>query len=503
MKNSSDFDYRSGLKLISRNRNLFTVMALAILAAVIAVCYMMPSRYEARSTVFIEKSVISELVKGIAITPSLEDKVKVLAYTIKSRPLLMKVFDDLELNVAGMSDSRREAMIREFQEKTDIKLKDQQGLFIISFTSGDPRLARDYVNALTRRYIEENLSSKREDSYGAARFFEEQLASLRTRLEESEEKVTTYRKSHGDLLGQNEGALLAEISAARQRIEEYAARRQQIENQLTVARNNDPLQSKLAALLVRQQELSLVYTDQHPELTAIAAEIASVRESMGSGRARQAVDQSQPPEIQRLTLEAAAVREQEAGQRRLIASKQAALRGIPGAKTGLDELERERNGQKYLYEQLAARHGQSEMTRQIEVQDKSATFRIVDPAVLPTRPVSPQRLRIILFGLLGSLAGSLAILLLREQMDSSIRTPDALKALGVPLLAIVPDIETEERKQAARRSDLWFYAAAGSYATAITAAISLEVMREYSLDPVAGVAVIRSLTSLAGTIAGQ
>ena len=52
-------------------------------------------------------------------------------------------------------------MVKVFQEKTDIKLKDKEGMFIISFYDKNPRLARDYVNTLVRRYVEENISTKR------------------------------------------------------------------------------------------------------------------------------------------------------------------------------------------------------------------------------------------------------------------------------------------------------------------------------------------------------
>ena len=44
------------------------------------------------------KSVISDLVKGIAATSSIEENLRVLSYAIKSRPLLLKVFADLGLN---------------------------------------------------------------------------------------------------------------------------------------------------------------------------------------------------------------------------------------------------------------------------------------------------------------------------------------------------------------------------------------------------------------------
>src|SRR5665647_185624 len=127
MNNTSEYDYKKYLHLINKKKYLFVILALLIMIGVVITSYLLPEKYEAKSTVFIEKSVISELVKGIAITPSFEDKLKVLAYSLKSRTLLLKVFNDLDLNVNKQSNGQLENMVREFQDKTDIKLKDKEG----------------------------------------------------------------------------------------------------------------------------------------------------------------------------------------------------------------------------------------------------------------------------------------------------------------------------------------------------------------------------------------
>src|SRR5665647_1809402 len=173
MNATADFDYKKYLKLVSKKKYLFVILALSIMTGVVIISYILPDRYEAKSTVFIEKSVISELVRGIAITPSFDDKLRLLSYTLKSRALLLKVFNDLGLDFSTLSAGKQEKMISEFQSRTDIRMKDREGLFIVSFSNKDPRLARDFTNALVRRYIEENISSKRVESYDATSFLGE------------------------------------------------------------------------------------------------------------------------------------------------------------------------------------------------------------------------------------------------------------------------------------------------------------------------------------------
>jgi hypothetical protein len=118
----------------------------------------------------------------------------------------------------------------------------------------------------------------------------------------------------------------------------------------------------------------------------------------------------------------------------------------------------------------------------MELQDKSTTFRIVDPAILPTQPYSPQRVKIILLGVLGGLAASFAFLLLLDQLDKSVRNVESLKSLGVQILAVVPTIENPVELQALRKKDYWFYGIAGTCFLMILATVPFELMRSLSMD---------------------
>ena len=476
----NDFDFKKYLNLISSKKYLFVVMALLIMTGVAIAGYLLPEKYEAKATVFIEKSIVADLVKGIAVTPAVEDKIRVLAYTIKSRPLLMKVLKDLDINVNSQNNAQMEETVLAFQKNTDLKMKDQDGLFIISFTHSDPRIARDYVNTLVHRYIEENTSSKREESYGASRFLGEQIAAVKVKLEEAEAKANVFKRSNGSVLAQSEGELLRDIAEAQQRISDAAQKRRHLENQLNLAKKTSPLQARLATLQKRKQELTLVYTDIHPEVMEVNNQIAAIKN--GSAGKAEAATVAPSFEQESMKLEINAQHDIEMSLRRMIDSKYAIIKNIPAVRTGLEELERDKNNQKILYEQLMTRYGQSEMSTQVEVNDKSTTFRIIDPAVMPTNPVSPQRVKMMLLGVVGGLAGSLGLLFLFDQFDRSVKSSESLKSLGVQVLAVVPSIHNPVQLAKSRKQDLYFFTVAGAYFLLILAIIPYELLRETSLD---------------------
>ncbi len=482
MKDTADFDYKKYLQLIIKKKYLFVSLTLTIMASVAITSYILPEKYEAKCTIFIEKSFISELVKGIAVAPSFEDKLRLLAYTMKSRNLLLKVFNELGIDFNSLSSEQQEKMIREFQDSTDIKVKDREGLFTITFNNKEPAIARDFVNTLVRRYIEENITSKREESTGAIKFLSEQIVAAKAKLEEAEAKADSFKQDNGNLLALNEGVLLAEISEAQQAINEITIKRRQIEGMQNIVKKNDPLKARLAVLQNKKQDLELIYTDSHPEVMETNNEIASIKEQLKTGSVRAGYAEASALEMEKISMELSLLRESENNKNRLIARKQSQLRNIPVVRTGLYEFEREKNSQKNLYEQLIARYGQLDVSKQVEVQGKATTFRIVDPAVLPTRPFSPKPVKMMMLGILGGLIASFSFLVLLDFLDKSVRNVDALKSLGIQVLAVVPKIENPVELEALRRRDYWFYGVAAACFMFILATTNHELMRYLSVD---------------------
>jgi hypothetical protein len=96
-------------------------------------------------------------------------------------------------------------------------------------------------------------------------------------------------------------------------------------------------------------------------------------------------------------------------------------------------------------------------------------FKIVDGARLPERPVSPDRPRIISMGAIMGLGLDLAIVVLLEYRDSSLKTDDdVVSALSLSVLALIPVMVTKAEEAATvRRRRL---VAVGSFAVFVLVA---------------------------------
>jgi hypothetical protein len=176
------------------------------------------------------------------------------------------------------------------------------------------------------------------------------------------------------------------------------------------------------------------------------------------------------------------VKEAEAFTRRQIATYQSQLNRIPEAKQNLDELEREKNQSRAVYEALVARQSQSELSKQMEIQDKTSNFRIVDPAVIPIEPVSPNRVRIILIGIAAGLAGGFGLILLMDYMDSSVKSVSSIKALGVPLLGVIPRMENIQDMLLTKKRDFRLYNISGAYFSLVIVILIMEALKISVVD---------------------
>ena len=469
---TSEMQYRKYLQMILRRKELFVLVALLIITAVFAVSFLLPRKYEASTTVYIEKHMISEMVKGITVTTSREDSIEALTYALTSRSLVTKASQNIDL-LHGSGDAA--AVVGQLQQSIEIKVKDGN-LFTISFIHSNPRVARDFLNTLVALCIEQNSSSKRAGFYDANRFLTEQIDSYNAKMQKAGDEINAYKRDQGGVIAIDEGKLFEEINSAQQKLSDLQLRRRQLEGMRQVTRKvNDPLQAKLAVLQKRLEDLRVQYTDSFPEVAGVKGDIETVKELLKQRKPNE-YQALAPQELAKIDAEVDAIRMTETGLRRYIASNKEMLQRIPAAKAGLEKLELEKNNQKQIYDQLVSRHGQSEVSTQMEVQDKATTFRVVDPALLPVKPVSPNRLQIMLLGIVGGLAAAYALIMLLDQLDSSVKGVEFVKGLGAPVLAVIPRMQDPLLEARKRRRAWQVFSIAGVYLLVLLAFPAMEFL---------------------------
>ena len=485
------------LKALYKRRYLFLAVSLLVMTGVTAYTYTMPEKYKADSTVFIETSVINELVKGLAITPDMNERIKVLRFAMLSRDLIGKVLQTLELDHPGKT-------ITEMQARTQINVRGKE-LFTVSIVDADPKFAQTYINTLVSRYVEENISGKREETYGASRFLDEQLVHFKQKLDEAEDAIIRFRREQGVDLSPSEESLLADLHQYRREIENIDltidTQRSRIAALQGQLKSLDPTVSifseqqkedRLARVEERIRHLLLTYTENYPEVVRLRIEAEALRNRMQEEEKPAAVPvtaemstvnplhQSTSQNLMAAQAEISSLEGRRARLQQMMAERERELQNVPENKKAMGMLVQERDSLKGIYQDLLRRMGQSEVSRQMEIGDKTTTFRIVDPAVFPNHPVSPDRVKMILLAIVAGLGAGAGLVILLENTSSSVRRPEQITDLGIDILASIPRMRDEVQVRKIRRRDVVVFLLGGLWFSGIVGLLGWEVLQKMS-----------------------
>jgi hypothetical protein len=140
--------------------------------------------------------------------------------------------------------------------------------------------------------------------------------------------------------------------------------------------------------------------------------------------------------------------------KRVLASYSVRLEAAPKLESELTELMRDYGTIQSQYETLLKRSEESRIAVNLERRQIGEQFKIIDGARLPERPISPNRLRMNLMGLLAGLGFGIALAALREYRDTTLKTDsDVVTSLALPVLAVIPAMVTalDRRRQRRKR----------------------------------------------------
>lgn len=289
------------LTIIREKRYLALAVGLAVLSAFVWGSYFWPKSYRADSTVFVKRgSLIQQYMKDSGAASSLEDELRILQNSITSRYILDRVIKKLDMDVRAKNPGQYEALINDVRKDLQVSVKgkgDNIDLFTISFEDGNPREARDFVNSLVGEYIEESMADRRNAALQAYTFLSDQLASYKKKLDEADQQISDFSRSHPDVqlqpaaasepLSRLDALQSAEIDA-QIKLQELTKKREDLAMTLSgkkkltagLSQKQGSLQARLEDLNNQLLVMTTKYTDKYPEVIKLKTEIKSVKKQI-------------------------------------------------------------------------------------------------------------------------------------------------------------------------------------------------------------------------------
>jgi polysaccharide chain length determinant protein (PEP-CTERM system associated) len=481
-------------RMLWKQRTLVLIVWLVLTGLAAVYVFQLPNVYEGEAVLLVDSQKIPEKFVASTVQVTLEDSLNAISEQVLSSHLLEKIVDKYHL-YAGLARTKTRAELVD-KLRHDLNIGVERGLslgrpgaFRISYDAPNPVTAAGVVNDVCNLFVTQNSKTRERRAEGTSEFIENQLKQAKKSLDEQEAQLSQYKLKWAGELPQQEAALMGALSrlqADLQGNQDAVARAQQnklvLENTLKfsesslatleraiatpAARSSAGLgivvpQSASDRLRAKLQELRQRYTEDHPEVRQVHAELAQALADEAKNNPSAGADKSDAappasdPSLTQLRAEAERQRERvsstrtqlqvveqeiaarnlERGQiRQAIVDYQNRVEKLPIREQQMAALTRDYETEKANYNSLLEKKNSADMASEMEHSQQSERFTIADPARVPTAPIKPRRPLLFgmgsIFGLALGLVLGLAMELKKDVFLGEWEIPRDLAVLG-------------------------------------------------------------------------
>ncbi len=469
------FDIREIIAIIRANLIVLTVIVIAALALAVIVTMLQTPRYTAQTTLQINDQSAQILGKQ---DDTLQDPVVAASDTerflqtqvdiLKSRALTERVAQRLRLvgnarfyDAMGVRQPTEDLSRAEVEDLTmrtieaarDVDLPRNTRLATVSFISTQPELAAQIANAFAAEFIQTNLQRRFDSSAYAREFISGQLSEARAKLERSERELNAYARDAGLIrdrdastrsIGQGNRVgssvtttSLLEVNSS---ANEAQAARIAVEGRWSLISKGNPLSSpdvlanpavsqllaERARNMAELEKQRANHLEDYPAVQQLKAQVGVIDAQIQSvaGTIRASVKQQ---------YEAALATEN--NLKRQVAELKGSSLAEQDQLVQYRLLEREADTNRTVYEGLLQRYKELNAAAGIS----ASNIAIIDTAIPPIRPSSPNLLRNLLLALVLGIISSGIVVYFRTLLDDSVKVPEDIEGkLQMPLLGVIP-----------------------------------------------------------------
>lgn len=379
--------------------------------------------------------------------------------------------------------------------------RDNTIAFALSFTDRSPDKAYQAANEFMSVFLTEDVRTRTTGASNTTEFFRSEAAKLSAQVSAMEEAIAKFKTENADALPETLDSRKLQLDRAQQELSSIEAATVSteeelrfIESQLTSAASGDG-GGEAGRKRAELAQLRSIYTDNHPAVIAARRELAALgsggsasgREVSGiraeltkAGEELAALEKATPrddaavsakrDEISALQKKMNAVIARSSGGGLLavqlqgrhaistsrldllrnqkeqlqvrIAMLEDNIAKTPQVDRGLSGLTRDYQTVSNEYKEMLSKQQQSQLAQNMEANQKAEKFSILDPAVRPDKPSSPDRGKLSVLALFFSLITGAAIAMGAELMFATVRGKNHLTQLiETHPIAVIPYIK--------------------------------------------------------------
>ena len=347
----------------------------------------------------------------------------------------------------GAEISRLETALAEFKEKHVNELPELRDLNtqVLQRTETEISDTNTQIRSLEDRktYLEGQLAILDPYGSGAVQSPAARLAQLRT---EYISYASRYSPNHPDVISRKR-----EIEA--------------LEKETGIAETSSEKHARLDALRKELVIAEKTYTDEHPDVKSLKRQIAALEEELRNPEVTPAPKSApatpdNPAYITLRTQLEATNSDISAYKTKLtklndkVDEYEQRLQQAPEVEREYRGIIRDLDNSTQRYQEIKSKQMSAEIAQSMEKERKGEKFTLIDPPILPEKPISPNRPAIIFLSLVLALGAGIGSAAVAESMDSAVRGAKGMISIlntaplaVIPYLASAADISREKKRR--------------------------------------------------------
>ncbi|MBX3326361.1 MAG: Wzz/FepE/Etk N-terminal domain-containing protein [Nitrospira sp.] len=305
------------LVLLRRRRTLIVGIGIVLLAASIALAFLLPAVYRSTATILIEEQEIPPDLVRSAIATYADQRIETIKQQVLSRSTLWRIVEQYELYKSLRKRSPTEEVLTRFTKDIQIEVMNVKVIdkrtqnptqatiaFTLAYDGESPALAQKVANELTSLFLNENLKTRERHAQETTTFLKHESENLARYILALEEKISAVKqRANGALpeLVQLNMQLMnqaeRELMDADRDIRALRERKTFLEGELATLKPHTPIISasgerlldsgeRLKALRAQFASVSGYLLPDHPDIVKLKQELGSLEKETGASDVR-------------------------------------------------------------------------------------------------------------------------------------------------------------------------------------------------------------------------
>ncbi len=471
------------LAMVARRKMSIIIPFLVIACLSGLLAFLLPSIYKSTSTILIEQREIPAEYVQSSMTTYAEQRMQSINQRVLTSAKLLTLIDQFDL----YTDLKKKKTIDEIISKmrdnivlkpVNVDIADRRSgrtaiatiAFTLSFEGKNPKKVQQVANTITSLFLQEDLKVRKDQASSTFEFLRVEKERIGQKVADIEKTLANFKQENVHSLPemfqvnmQTLNSLQRGIDDRVERLRSLNEQKSELEEQLanTPETMEDTLQRRdlredderrLESLKMQLINLKTQFSDLYPDVKKLKQEIKDLTIKVESSKKEIEKEPTKNPAFVTLSVRLAGIRSAIVSVQNNIKDleKEAnvyreRVAATPGIEEKYNVLLTEKTFQNRKLADLQAKMMEAQVAEELESKQKGERFTLVESARFPEKPYKPNRIAIILIGLVLGLGGGIGLAALMEFSDTSFRDADALSRFsGFPVLTEVPMIVTRE-----------------------------------------------------------